>query len=72
MALFIIIDWFNLGSSNKLWKLFYHYRFIRFNPNTDLPSTYTGNYKISFEERLQDPCIGDKVEVAWKGTVYSN
>lgn len=60
-------EWYDLGTSNKIWKLFYQHRFVRLNPFSDLPVDYQGRFIQAFEERLFDPHIGDKVEVAWRG-----
>lgn len=58
-------DWHKIGSSDHIWKFYYNHRFIRFNPHS-LPSI-RGTYLQAFKSRLEDPHIGDKVEVAWRG-----
>lgn len=58
-------DWNHLGASDEVWKTFYLYRFIRYNPDT-MP-LFNENYRQAFKIRLADPQIGDKVEVAWRG-----
>ena len=40
-------------------------KFEKYNP-TILPATIP-TYKILFEKRLQDPLVGDRVEVSWQG-----
>ena len=60
-------EWYKLGTSNNIWKQFYYTRFLRFNPTSVPTSTERQSYYLAFKNRLSDPQIGDKVEVAWKG-----
>lgn len=54
-----------LSTSDAVWKTFYNYRFLRNNPNS-MPEINT-TYINAFKNRLADPHVGDKVEVAWRG-----
>ena len=58
-------EWYELGTGDEVWQVFYRYKFLRHNPGT-MP-TLRSNYMASFKTRLADPQIGDKVEVAWRG-----
>ena len=58
-------DWRKFSVSDEVWQTFYHYRFLRHNPNT-LPLSKS-NYLAAFRTRLANPQTGDKVEVAWRG-----
>lgn len=55
----------SLSSTDIVWKNFYLYKFQRNNPNT-MPAATEG-YKEMYRTRLEDPEIGDKVEVSWQG-----
>lgn len=59
-------EWHVLATGDEIWRTFYEYRFLRTNPNS-LPSIKPSGYYSAFCERLQDPHVGDKVEVAWRG-----
>ena len=59
---------FFLSSLVFLWspdQVQYERKFLLTNPNS-LPPLIT-NYWISFRDRLNDPQVGDSVEVAWRG-----
>jgi hypothetical protein len=58
-------EWRLLASSDEVWQVFYRHKFLRGNPNT-MPTQQFGYMKI-FQQRLADPQLGDKVEVAWRG-----
>lgn len=58
-------DWKVLAGSDEVWQTFYRYKFLRHNPDT-MPLE-RGNYQQAFRNRLADPELGDKVEVAWRG-----
>ena len=58
-------EWQKISVSDGVWQTFYHYRFLRHNPNT-LPHSKS-NYLAAFRTRLANPQTGDKVEVAWRG-----
>lgn len=59
-------EWHELGTSDQIWSNFYKYKFLRSNPGS-LPVIEQGKYMNAFHNRLNDPHIGDKVEVAWRG-----
>ena len=59
-------EWKELGTSEEIWKIFYHRKFVRNNPNS-MPFGIVLDFRSKFKNRLRDPHIGDKVEVAWKG-----
>jgi hypothetical protein len=58
-------DWKILASHNDLWRQLYQRKFLLSNPGA-FPSQ---SYPVidSYRWRLDDPQVGDKVEVAWKG-----
>ncbi len=58
-------EWNEIGCSNEVWMRFYQQKFILNNPGP-LPSLQD-DIQTKFRMRLDDPEIGDKVEVAWKG-----
>jgi hypothetical protein len=58
-------DWKDLACSDEVWQTFYRYKFLRHNPDT-MPVENVG-YLQAFRNRLADPQLGDKVEVAWRG-----
>ena len=58
-------DWKELASSDEVWQTFYRYKFLRRNPDS-MPIETVG-YLQAFKDRLADPQLGDKVEVAWRG-----
>lgn len=58
-------DWKDLACSDEVWQTFYRYKFLRHNPDT-MPVEKVG-YLQAFRNRLADPQLGDKVEVAWRG-----
>ena len=64
-------EWRQLSYSNEVWKFFYSYKFLRFNPNTEptgfKENTTTIDYHENYRSRLADPELGDKVEVSWNG-----
>lgn len=59
-------EWCETGTSDEIWGLFYRRKFLMNNPGA-MPSLAREDFMTSFHIRLQDPQIGDKVEVAWKG-----
>jgi len=61
----VCIEWSQLGTSDEIWQTFYRHKFLRHNPNS-MPASKKA-FLTSFRQRLADPQIGDKVEVAWKG-----
>lgn len=58
-------EWARVGTHNDLWKQLYMRKFLMNNPGV-LPSPSIP-VMVSYHQRLADPQIGDKVEVAWKG-----
>eukprot|EP01041_Mallomonas_annulata_P001530 gene1530-2948_t len=58
-------EFYQLGINDIVWNVFYLYKFQRHNPNS-MPSL-TSNYIELYKQRLIDPEIGDRVEVAWQG-----
>lgn len=60
-------EWYEVGCSNEIWSTFYKQKFLLNNP-PDPKDGLIGKWNInSFKVRLNDPFIGDKVEVAWQG-----
>lgn len=59
-------EWNQLGASNEVWYFLYHQKFLLNNP-LSMPVGIKNCYMPSFQQRLKDPHIGDKVEVAWRG-----
>ena len=59
-------DWSIIAVSDEIWNFFYSYKFLRHNPYREKVAVKK-NYITHFRSRLADPCIGDKVEVAWRG-----
>ena len=59
-------EWCETSTSDELWGLFYRRKFLLNNPGA-MPSLAREDLITSFQMRLKDPQIGDKVEVAWKG-----
>lgn len=61
-------NWNALGSHDKIWKIYYNRRFLRQNPlhPFDVLSSFR-SIKDGFKARFEDPHVGDKVEVAWRG-----
>jgi hypothetical protein len=58
-------EWNVIGSSDILWKQLFHQKFLFYNPtNYDVNAIYN---KETFHQRLNEPEVGDKVEVAWRG-----
>jgi hypothetical protein len=73
-------EWLKNITHNDLWKALYQRKFLMNNPNSHLPilpspssslsihsSSYYSLMMNAYKSRLEDPEIGDKVEVAWKG-----
>lgn len=58
-------EWYQISCSNELWTYFYCDKFVLNNPGS-MPA-HLGFAMQSFRMRLNDPQIGDKVEVAWRG-----
>ena len=56
-------EWNSLGREEYVWREFYDYKYLRFNPNT---SPVRKNME-TFRSRFFDPQIGDGVEVSWNG-----
>eukprot|EP01038_Epipyxis_sp_PR26KG_P012229 gene12229-16381_t len=59
-------EWHSIGTSDQIWRMFYYQKFIENNPGS-MPLTHIPTYISAFKTRLNDPQIGDKVEVAWRG-----
>lgn len=59
-------EWQSLSASDYIWKDLYTYKFLRSNPDGVQPLEKC-EYKKKYCSRLNDPELGDKVEVAWKG-----
>lgn len=59
-------DWSIIAVSDEIWNFFYCYKFLRHNPFREQLNIKKNAMK-QFQSRLADPCIGDKVEVAWRG-----
>lgn len=60
-------EWRLICHSNEIWTMLYIKRFLRNNPGpTPKPSSLRTQME-AFQERLLDPQVGDKVEVAWRG-----
>ena len=59
-------DWCDTGTSDEIWGIYYRRKFLMNNPGA-MPSLAREDFITSFQMRLKDPQIGDKVEVAWKG-----
>ena len=58
-------EWSLLASRDEVWKRLYHQRFTKSNP-TSMPRAQKG-FKEQYKARMEDPELGDKVEVAWRG-----
>lgn len=61
-------EWYETGISNETWSHLYYRKFLENNPGP-LPIRSSCSELVieAFHRRLIDPCIGDKVEVAWRG-----
>jgi hypothetical protein len=58
-------EWRAICSGTEAWTAFYRQKFLLNNPGL-LPRP-NEDMQAAFHQRLQEPCIGDKVEVAWRG-----
>mmetsp|Transcript_16116 Transcript_16116/g.14570 ORF Transcript_16116/g.14570 Transcript_16116/m.14570 type:complete len:383 (-) Transcript_16116:200-1348(-) len=58
-------EWKKLGSTDEIWRHFYDYKFIRFNPGTSPVSNH--GFHDMYRRRVEDPQVGDRVEVSWNG-----
>lgn len=54
-----------ISKENEIWNYYYRYKFLRYNPK--VTSEKIMNYMEAFRHRFNDPCVGDRVEVAWDG-----
>eukprot|EP00428_Durinskia_dybowskii_P077747 CAMPEP_0170357452 /NCGR_PEP_ID=MMETSP0117_2-20130122/1715_1 /TAXON_ID=400756 /ORGANISM="Durinskia baltica, Strain CSIRO CS-38" /LENGTH=412 /DNA_ID=CAMNT_0010611621 /DNA_START=116 /DNA_END=1354 /DNA_ORIENTATION=+ len=61
----VCCEWYEIGTCNEAWSNIYRRKFLINNPGR-LPSI-SENMMLCYHTRLMDPCIGDKVEVAWRG-----
>jgi hypothetical protein len=59
-------EWRTVSGGDEIWSDLFFHRFLRGNPNS-IPQAPRSNYKANYKERLHDPELGDKVEVAWRG-----
>lgn len=59
-------EWCDVGLSDETWSLLYQRKFLLNNPGP-LPLKSYEYLVESYRQRLNDPHIGDKVEVAWRG-----
>ena len=59
-------EWRVVSSGDEIWSDLYFHRFLRGNPES-IPQAPRFNYKENYKNRLHDPELGDKVEVAWRG-----
>lgn len=59
-------EWCEIGCCDQLWGCFYRQKFLLNNPGA-MPTLEKFDFMSSFRQRLSDPQIGDKVEVAWRG-----
>ena len=58
-------EWNTMACSNDIWMQLYLEKFLLSNPG-ELPDRGS-NIMSAFHSRLDDPQVGDKVEVAWRG-----
>lgn len=58
-------EWMNIGLSDELWRYYYHFKFPLFTEHKLLADKCKWNNH--FRCRFEDPEVGDKVEVAWRG-----
>mmetsp|Transcript_40506 Transcript_40506/g.41337 ORF Transcript_40506/g.41337 Transcript_40506/m.41337 type:complete len:271 (-) Transcript_40506:348-1160(-) len=58
-------EFYHLSTCDIVWKELYLYKFQRHNPNS-MPEATVG-FKELYHTRLDDPEIGDRVEVSWQG-----
>jgi hypothetical protein len=58
-------EWCETVSSDKLWRVFYHQKYLMNNPGAYPRDSF--DMITSFRCRLNDPEIGDKIEVSWRG-----
>ena len=59
-------EWRMVSSGDEIWSELYFHRYLRGNPDS-IPQAPRSNYKENYKNRLHDPELGDKVEVAWRG-----
>ena len=59
-------DWYDVGTGNEAWTSFYRRKFLLNNPGS-LPDIREEMMMGAFHRRLNDPQVGDKIEVAWRG-----
>lgn len=62
-------EWYELATDCILWTQLYERKFIKSNPQTWPSSRLQCGFKFRYlyQLRIRSPCIGDKVEVAWRG-----
>ena len=62
-------DWLSLSSEDALWRDHYLNRFSGGSDEGDGESSCDEyeDYKQEYKSRLEDPHVGDDVEVAWRG-----
>lgn len=60
-------EWQQICQSNEIWVMLYANKFLASNPGVRPPLAPMQSQMEAFRERLQDPCVGDKIEVAWRG-----
>lgn len=61
-------DWHGIATANDLWQQLYFEKFLINNPGS-LPTAMCNEtgMMLAYQRRINDPEIGDKVEVAWRG-----
>lgn len=62
-------EWHETVSSDKLWRLFYQQKYLDNNPGI-MPNPREDkmiDMRTAFKVRLDDPQIGDTIEVSWRG-----
>lgn len=60
-------EWNRIATSNELWSQLYIEKFLLNNPGRLPTSDSKGGVMMAYHSRVNDPQLGDKVEVAWRG-----
>lgn len=65
----VCTEWYELATDCVLWTQLYERKFIYSNPETWPTPRLQRDFKFKYlyQLRIRSPCIGDKVEVAWRG-----
>jgi hypothetical protein len=65
--LLVSSEWNQLAIHNDLWRCLFQRKFLISNPGASPSLSSVIPVMTAYKTRLEDPQVGDKVEVAWKG-----